>query len=97
MATCIVDDAFGAVLDEEFEELEGLERLVRKENSRECGYLVYLPPLFGRLFCEALVDHGHDLVEELTLTSAKIAHISNIYILIEGGAGNLLHQRRGGP
>jgi hypothetical protein len=46
----IVDNPLGTVLDQEFQELE-------------C--LVYLSPFFGRLLCESLIDHGHDLVEQL--------------------------------
>jgi hypothetical protein len=46
----VVNDSFGSVLDQEFEELKGL---------------VDLAPFFGGLFGEALVDHGHDFAEEL--------------------------------
>lgn len=98
MAARIVDDPFGAVLYEEFEELEGLYMLETKGESNDNGYLVDLSPLFSRLFCESLVDHRHDLVEQLALRSARIrVHGICMYILIESGAGNLLHQRRGGP
>ena len=51
MGACIINDAFGTVSDEELEQLEGL---------------VDLPPFFGRLLGEALVDHGHDFVQLLT-------------------------------
>lgn len=53
MTPGIVDYPLGAVLDEELQELEGL---------------VDLAPFFRRLFREASVDHGHDLVERLTVS-----------------------------
>jgi hypothetical protein len=53
----IVNHSLGAVLDQEFEELEGF---------------VDLSPFLGGLFGKALVDHGHDFVEELArLRSAQ--------------------------
>lgn len=51
MATGIVDNSLGSVLDQEFEQLEGF---------------VDLTPLLGRLLGEAAVDHGHDFVQSLT-------------------------------
>lgn len=51
MGSSIVDNTFGTMLDEVFEQLESL---------------VDLPPFFGGLFCESPIDHGHDLVECLT-------------------------------
>ena len=35
--------------------------------------LVYLSPFLRRLFCEALVNHGHDFVEEMTVPITTIS------------------------
>ena len=34
-------------------------------------YLVYLPPLLGRFFRKALVDHRHDFVQELAVAKFR--------------------------
>jgi hypothetical protein len=35
-------------------------------------HLVDLSPFLGGLFCEAFVDHGHDLIEDLTVAWSDI-------------------------
>ena len=61
-------------------------------------YLVNLSPFLGGFFCEALVDHGHDLVEQLAGGSVGvIAAHGRVYPLVEGAVGDLLHQRRRSP
>lgn len=50
-----------------------------------CGwwlaYLVDLPPFLRRLFCEALVDHRHDLVQQLTanVSDSTQGHVNIAY------------------
>lgn len=59
-------------------------------------YLVDLPPLLRRFFCEALVDHGHNLVQQLTATvSDHVRYNAVDCVLVEGPVGDLLHQGRG--
>jgi hypothetical protein len=54
-------------------------------------YLVDLSPFFRGLLSEALVDHGHDLVEKLAVTvSALHAYAGGCALLVEGCIGNLL-------
>ena len=58
------------------------------------AYLVDLSPFFGRLFGEALVDHGHDFVECLTVawSDSTGVHIGAWFVvLVEGSVGNVLH------
>lgn len=67
MGSHIVDDSLGAVLDQELEQLKSLSyfRHVPKGVVVET-HLVDLSPFLGGLFCKAFVDHGHNLVEDLT-------------------------------
>jgi hypothetical protein len=72
--------------------------LLGKPQSGGCQlYLVDLPPLFRRLLGEALVDHGHDLIEELTGTVSGSIESQAYDVLIEGRVGNLLQHCRGCP
>ena len=69
----VVYDSFRAILDQEFEKLERLDQsvmLVGYTQRTLETYFVDLPPFFCCLVCEALVDQGHDLVEQLTRRSA---------------------------
>jgi hypothetical protein len=70
--------------------------LLEGRASGDCQlYLVDLPPLLRRLLGEALVDHGHDLVEELAGTVSGTMGDRIGCILIEGCIGDLLqHCRR---
>lgn len=63
MGACIVDYTLGAVLDEEFEELEGF---------------VDLAPFFGRFLGEAFVDHRHDFVEALTVGGVLVRAVVRV-------------------
>lgn len=76
----IVDNAFGAMLDEEFKKLQCLTQLlihdfpikVRLRDRRCLPDLVYLPPLLSCLLCESFVNHRHNFVEEMTVHNELI-------------------------
>jgi hypothetical protein len=61
-----------------------------------------LAPFFGRLFCEATVDDGHDLVEGLAGSHGRQRdsvwreQAMEACVLVEGSVGDLLHLGRGG-
>lgn len=52
----VIDDTFGAVLDQILEQLKGF---------------VDLSPFLGGFLCEPPVDHGHDLVEGLAAAATR--------------------------
>lgn len=52
----VIDNTFGAVLDQILEQLEGF---------------VDLSPFLGGFLCEPPVDHGHDLVEGLAAVATR--------------------------
>jgi len=59
-------------------------------------YLVYLPPFFCSLVCEALVDHRHDFIQLLTVQIRQIWTCTlwdGKHALIVSSLSNLLHQR----
>ena len=79
MGAGVVDDSLGAVLDEEFHELERF---------------VDLSPFFCGLFGEAFVDHWHDFVEELAVSYVSKSAVceGSGGILVECAIGDLLHE-----
>ena len=83
MLASIVDNALGAVLDEEFEELKTLQReealatvsiddlnsLEYQDGKQSEGVedFVDLTPFFRGFVGEAFVDHGHNLIEQMAI------------------------------
>lgn len=66
MGTGIVDDSLGTLFDEKLKELESLLDHQYPVCSQSYHvYLVDLPPFFGSLVSETLVDHWHNLVQLL--------------------------------
>ena len=64
--------------------------------GQQPAHLVDLSPLLRRLFCEALVYHGHDFVQQLAApVSGHMRYFVVDYILVEGPVGDLLHEGRG--
>lgn len=83
MATSIVDHTFGPVLDEKLKELKTLTRSGTWwiEVLRYSADFIYLSPLLSSFIRESLVNHWHDLVEELAIAVVSRTAISGITIL----------------
>jgi hypothetical protein len=75
VGSCIIDNSFGTVLDQEFQQLERLyiakEGTISPEtffhNEPVLPYLVNLSPFLRGLVGEPFVDQGHDLIEQLAV------------------------------
>jgi hypothetical protein len=106
----IVNDPLRTIFDEEFEKLQRLfiiwcrvvsKRNIPSSNNSLLAHLVYLPPLFCRLFCEPFVDQRHDLVEQLTIVTRSAADCivswwqRRVDRLVMRAIGDFLHQSRG--
>jgi hypothetical protein len=93
----IIDDSFGAVLDEEFEKLQSLSlsQLMTLLIQR-ASHLIDLTPFFGGFVGEPLVNHRHYFVELLASEGQHCAAIDERYSLIVCSSRDLLHQSGGG-
>jgi hypothetical protein len=59
--------------------------------------LVNLPPLICSFLCEAMIDHWHDFIQQLTDEGLESSGrgVDWEHQLVEGAIGDLLHQCRG--